>query len=353
MLEACKDAIGKFTDDLTLPLHHAIALVLCYRTQDGINELQNLKAESIKLAANIALMYAYKLKGITDKEVYHKLDAQTREYRKSASSTELYNAANVLFMLKKYTKSLDYIEKSLNLEPNSSESLVLKGWVLLYLSRVNSLKRETISHIFEKVVQDDTRYLDASIGLCESHIYENNFDAAINEVNKAVVRNPSTELPLIYKLRLQFTMQEWDLAIETMNRIISTNSKCLEAMQINILILLCRDANFEEASTCIQKFCEEIDRIEPRNSSLLVINAQIFSRICGRNLNVLTESYKMVEKALQISANSADIINELGNQCLLQGKIRVSLVIKHSHYFTIPGFSELLIRVATCCSHEK
>lgn len=323
MLKACIKGTRQFKD-ISVLLFRSLALVLCNRFQEGINELQNLKSESnVRLAVIIALMYANKFKGVTEKELYFKLDAQMREYRKSATSTELYNAATVLYMFKKYTKAYDYVEKSLSLESGNTDSLALKGWLQLHLLRINTQSFTKIAQIFENVLQINSQNINACLGLIESNLSEGNYAAAMNDVNKTVVRFTGTNIPLIQKMRVQFTMQEWEQAIETMNRVISIGEESLEAMQINILILLCRDGNYDEAAKCIQKYCNEIEKVEPRNSVILIENAQLFSRICGRNMNVLTETYSMVEKAVQVSANNAEFINELGYQCLLQGKFFV------------------------------
>lgn len=322
MLNTCAKAIRQFQEPCLL-LYRALALVLCNRIQEGINELQNLKSESsVKLAVTIALMYSNKFKGVSEKEVYYKLDSQMREYRKTASSSELYNAASVLYMFKKHQKAYDYIEKSLSLEADNVEALVLKGWLQLHLFRTNQQKFTNISQIFENIMQKSPQNIDAYLGLTESNLNEKKYTDAINDINKAVVRFTGTNLPLIQKMRIQFATQEWEQAIETMNRIISIGEDALEAMQTNILILLCRDGNYDEAANCIQKFCKEIEAIEPRNSGLLIENAQLFSRACGRNINILTETYSMVEKAVQVTASNADFINELAYQCLLQSKVK-------------------------------
>lgn len=320
MLKACVKGINQF-QDISLLLYRALALVLCNRIDEGISELHNLKTESsIKLSVTIALMYANKFKEVTEKELYFKLDAQMREYRKSATGPELYNAAVVLYMFKKYTKAYDYVEKSLSLDSDNANSLALKGRLQLHLLNTNVQNFSNISFVFESILHQNPQNIDACLGLIDSYLNEKNYSGAINEANKAVVRFTDTNIPLIQKMRVQFAMQDWEQAIETMNRIMSLNEESLELMQINILILLCRDGNYDEAAKCIRKYCSEIEKVEPRNSVLLIENAQLFSRICGRNMNVLTETYSMAEKAVQVSANNAEFINELGYQCLLQGR---------------------------------
>lgn len=326
ILTVCKTSIHKNQDTVVLRLYSSVALVLYDRITEGVNELQSLRSESsIQLAVIISLMYANKMKThkSTNKEAQIELETQLKEARKSASSYEFYQAAVILFMLEKYKKALDFVEKSLNLEPKHEPSLCLKGWTNLYLFRLNTSTPNC------KPLQcfEQPRSLDAHLGLAESYLSENRHEEALTTLNKAIVRFPSTSLPLIQKMKTQLATQDWEQAVETMNRIVMTDPSNLEAMQTNILVLICNDGNYDEAAQCVQKFCQTLDTLEPQNAKLLIKNALLFSRSCGRNVNILTETYKMVERAVQISPNNADYINELGYQCLLQEKIREA--VKH------------------------
>lgn len=297
-------------------LYSATALILYERVTQGVNELNALKSQSgLQLAVTICLNYANRILK-TNPHESENFELQLKEFRKAAGVDELYHTAVVLFMFEKYKKALDYVNKALNVDSNNEDCLCLKGWLLL----LQSSNKTTA--LFEQLLENNAQNLNAALGLVVSHLFDNNIDDALSVLNKIIVKFPTNNLPLIYKMKVLFNTQDWEQTIETMNRIISTDQNNLEAIQTNILILICRDANYDEAAQCIKKFCEALETVEPKNAKVYIKNAKLFSTNCARNLNVLTETYKMVETAVQTSPKNADFINELGYQCLLQEKVR-------------------------------
>jgi tetratricopeptide repeat protein 21B len=323
MIAACKDGMSKYKGEGPFRLYHALALLLNNRLEECVNELDAVKSENnVKLAAVIALMYAHKMMGVTNKKLFHQLDAQVRELRKTAEAVDFAHSGFVLFVLNKPEKALDYLDKALNIQSDLVEALVLKGWVSLHLKKSSQRVGHNVTELFESALKNNKRNLDAILGLAESYLCQNKHDEALDAVNRAVVRFPASTLPLIEKMRIQFASQDWEQAIETMNRVIKDDVDNLDAQKINILMLLCRDANYEEAASCIKKFVVAIESQEHKNGKVLLENAQLFSKICARHCDTLKETYKMVEKSLQINSEDVDSIVELGQQCLLAGRVK-------------------------------
>ncbi|XP_015840637.1 tetratricopeptide repeat protein 21B [Tribolium castaneum] len=323
MIAACKESAAKFKTESSYRLYQALALLLNNRLEESINEFDALKNENtVKLSATIGLMYANKILGVSNKELFHKLDSQVREYRKSAEAIDFCNSGFVLFVLNKPEKALDYIDKSLNIQSDLVEALALKGWVLLHLKKLGHRVSQNITEIFEQALKDNKRNLDAILGVSESYLTQNKFEEALDAVNKAIVRYPKSVLPLIQKMKIQFASQDWEPTVETMNRIINDKIDNLDAQKINILILLSRDANYDEATVCIKKYFHEIEIQEPKNGKILSDSAKLFSRICGRHVDVLKETHKMAERAIQINSEDVEFIVELGHQCLLSSRIK-------------------------------
>lgn len=323
MIAACKEGTTKFKNETSYRLYQALALLLNSRSEESINELDAIKNENnVKLSATIALIYAHKILGVSNKELFHKLDSQVREYRKTAEAIDFCNSGFVLFILNKPEKALDYVEKSINIQSDLVEALALKAWILLHLKKSGHRVSQNITEIFELALKDNKRNLDAILGVSESYLTQNKFEESLDAVNKGVVRYPNSILPLIQKMKVQFASQDWEQTVETMNRIINDKIDNLDAQKINILILLSRDANYEEATACIKKYIHEMELQEPKNGKILIENARLFSGICGRHIDVLKETHKMVERALQINPENVEFIVELGHQYLLSGRIK-------------------------------
>ena len=51
----------------------------------------------------------------------------------------------------------------------------------------------------------------------------------------------------------------------------------------------------------------------------------MFSLQCGRNQQVLQETYSLAERAVSLDNNNADYVTELAYELLLQGKTRDAL----------------------------
>ncbi|CAH0554061.1 unnamed protein product [Brassicogethes aeneus] len=318
MLNTCKEAIGKYKSDVSLHLYHALALVSINRLEEGIHELEGITFENeVKLASTIALIYGNKLIG-GSKELFIKLDNQMREYRKTSDSIGFYHSAFVLITYNKLEKALDYIEKSINLDSNHYEAQDLKGWILLQLRQSGQKTTLNAKNIFQKSLEGNPRSLNAILGLTECYIYQNDFKEALNIINRAVVRYTTTNLPLIQKMRILFAQQDWDQTIETMIRVQNTSTHTLEALKLNITILLCRDANYPEAIDCIKNYFEELDKIEPNNTLIILETSQLFSRICGRNTDILNLIKKMLDTLAQTNSDNPEFIIELGYQSLLR-----------------------------------
>lgn len=329
LLMKCKECINKYGTDSSLHFYHALALILNKRYQEGIREFELLKSEtSTRLASIMALMYVYKFTACDNKQVFINLDTEMKTVKNHATVIDVYNTAYGLFTFGKYDKALDYIEKAINMDPDYLECWNLKGWIYIYLRQQGVKQDMNISEMFKNAMKDNIRNLDASLGLTVSLNVEQNQDGALNTINKAIVRFPTNILPLIGKMNFLLSNFEWDQTAELVNRILDMDPNNLEAMKINILILICKNGKYEEASVYTKKFIIEMYEQEPKNALLYYETTTLLSRICGKNIAMLSETFKLAEKALALSPDIPDFIIEMGHQALMQGDYKEA-----AHFF--------------------
>lgn len=323
MQTTCLEGTVKYPQNVTFKLFNAIAMIKCARISDGVREFETLQSENeLVLACLLALIHVHKTQSTVEKEVLQKLDTQLKEVRKKCEANEFYYAALILFACEKYDKARDYIDKCLKLNSEHTDGIVLKGWIELYIGRNNLSVSTEIIHYFSTVLNRNKRYADAAFGEMECYEFEKKYELALNAANKAIVRHPNMNEPLVKKMHIQFGMKDWEQSVETMNRITNIDSINLNALKMNILILLCRDGNYDDATERVTSFYRVLEKTEPKNAILFFENAQLFSRICGRSKSVLAEAYKFAEKAVQLEPRNSDFISELGYQSLLQRKIK-------------------------------
>nr|CAD7199018.1 unnamed protein product [Timema douglasi] len=317
------EGIRKFPTDASFKLYNGLSLVLEKKVQEGIRELSPLQTDTdVVLGAVLALMTAHRKCAAVDKEALIILDSKLKNSRKHASEAALLYAAIILFHVDKVDKAREYVDKLLKTNPNSADGLAIKGWIELYAGKDS--KMNDIAQFFDSAIENSPakRNMDAIFGKVRYLEMQKKYDDAIGHLNQLVVRYPSFSPPLIEKMKNQLALMDIDQAVETANRILSGEPHCVEALKVKVLVVICRDGNYEEGALSLRRFFTELETNEPKNAELFAENAKLFSRICGRNHSILAETYRLAEKAAQLDSSCPDLLTELGYQCLLQGRVK-------------------------------
>lgn len=323
MQSVALDGLRKYPGDPTFRLYNGLSLVLGRRVQEGIRELEPLQTDrDVMIGAILALIYAHRRCNVVDREALSQLDSRLKDERKHAGEMGLYHAAAILYHTGKPEKAREYADKLLKSNPNSPDGLVIKGWIEMHAGKESKVK--DVPQYFDSALEHSPgkKNIDAIFGKVRYQELQKDYEGAIGLLNQLVVRFPSFTPPLVEKMKNQLALLDWDQALETANRILSADPHCLEALKIKVLTVICREGNYDEASLSLRRFYSEMEKSEPKNAELFVDSAQLFSRVCGRNGTILSETYRFAEKAAQLDPTSADLMTELGYQCLLQGKMK-------------------------------
>ncbi|XP_069186237.1 tetratricopeptide repeat protein 21B isoform X2 [Procambarus clarkii] len=319
MQDTCIAASKKFGNDPVYRFYSAVSHLLQGCTQEAIRQLQPLQNDrDIMLGTLLALIYAHRHCQVVDREAVTQLDSKLKEERKKASEMPLYYAGMFLLLSGKIDKSREYIDRMLKLSPEQEDGLVLKGWIELIAGRES--KNRNIMQYFDTVLQRSPRHMDALFGKAKNFENRNSHKEAIETLNLLVVAYPGFTAPLVEKMKVNLSEQDWDQCLESANRVLGMDSHNVEALKYKTLYSLCRQGNYEDAAQGLRNLYSEMDRSEPNNASLFVHMAQLFSRLCGRNRLVLEETFMMASKAAKVDTGSAEYLTEVGYQCLLQGR---------------------------------
>ena len=225
MQVAAVDGIKRFAGDQTYKFFYAMALVLEGRLQEGIRELDPLQSYSdVMLGALIGLIHAHKLCLTVDKEAVAAFDAKLKDERKKADDQALYFAGLFLLYVEKADKAREYVDRLLKINPNSVDGLNLKGWVELANIKENRTNNKAALQYFETVLQKPggNRNVEALFGKAKYYEVSGHMDKA-NEIlsTLVVVFNYTNEFapPLIEKMKVELSVQDWDQADDTANRV--------------------------------------------------------------------------------------------------------------------------------------
>ncbi|CAG9772405.1 unnamed protein product [Ceutorhynchus assimilis] len=348
LLSTCKDAIAKFPSNAAFKLYHSLGLMLTNRLEEGVHDLEGITQENdIKLASTIALMYGHKFLGAAGRDIFVKLDIQMKEYRKTAEAQDFYNSAFVLVTLNKAEKALDYAEKAVSIK-TSSEFLTLKGWILLMLKTLGKHNTTNIKTIFHNALQQNSKDLLAILGYTECCLHLGEFPEALIFINQAVVKFPTTNLPLIQKIKVHFASQDWDQTSETISRFSIMEGEILYGLKYEVLISLCHRQNYKETCSSIRRFLELLRKFEPNNTLVLLEASTLFSKLCSRREDILKETISMLEAGIQSNIDSADLVVELGYQNFLLGKIKEAIRLFKSATKIDEGCFEAFLGLSIC-----
>ena len=237
-----------------------------------------------------------------------------------ANMQALYYAGTFLLHIDRADKAKEYVDRLLKINPQSKEGLILKGWMEVSLLRESPNKNAL--QYFEAVLKTNNRNIEAIFGKAKYYSVCGQFDEAIELLNQLIVVYQSFSPPLVEKMKVQLSLQDWDQADETVNRILSSDPKHIDGLKFKVLQTICRKGVYEDAYLQLRKFYAELERAEPKNSLIFLVNAQLFSRICGRDPRILEVTTMFAEKAASIDSTSSVAMAEVGCQNLLRGRVK-------------------------------
>ena len=317
---AAVEGMKRFTGDPVFRFYYGVALVLEGRTQEGIRELDPLQQyPEVMLGSLLALIHAHKQCLTVDKEAVASFDAKLKEERKRADDQALYYASIFLFYVEKLDKAREYVDRCIKINQHNKEGLILKGWIEVCSLRESPNK--TPLQYFETVLQTNNRHIDALFGKAKYYELCANFDEAKDTLSALVVSYGKFAPPFIEKAKVELALQDWEQAEETINRIFAFEPKNVEVMKFKILQNICRKGAYEQAAMLLRKLYAELEKVEPKNAHQFIVNAQLFSRICGKDPHVLEATAMFAEKAASIASTNSMAMTEVGRQNLLREKV--------------------------------
>ncbi|CAB4022833.1 tetratricopeptide repeat 21B-like, partial [Paramuricea clavata] len=270
----------------------------------------------------MALIYAHKKAKMIDKESVQELEARLKQTRTSCGENALYFAAMFLWHTGRHDKAREYVDRMLKMSNGSKEGAVLRGWIDLTSGRDSALKKS--AKFFDDALQgsDTSQNIDALLGKAAYLVRKNNFTAALEFINKVVVSYPEFEPALVEKMKIQLALQDWEQTMDVAQRCSKLNRYSLEVHKMKIMFLLCRDGKYDEAAEQIGELIQCYDRYEPKSHYLYYEAGKLFSRVCGRNPLVLQQTFELIVRAQTLSESTAEYAVELGNQLVMQKKVR-------------------------------
>ena len=179
--------------------------------------------------------------------------------------------------------------------------------------------------MFDSVLRDELgggRNLDALMGKARASEALKKFPVTVETVNEIIVMHPNFALAQAEKARTLMMITDWEQFIEVVQRVLASDERNFFALQAYIFYLLAQDGNIELGCEKLKFLNGTLEKNEPNNADVFFKCAQLFSRISGRDPDILKVTLSMIDKALKIRPLEADFAIEKAYHFLMMGDVQ-------------------------------
>lgn len=144
---------------------------------------------------------------------------------------------------------------------------------------------------------------------------------ALNVLNKVIATFPGFLPGLSEKSLLLASAGEWDQATDTASRVLEGDAANIDALKVVAVHAFTQQfSSPEDSNYKFDALLAAIRAKEPQGVEVLFDVARLFSRICGRNNNVLEKCHELLDQALTLRPTDSKLFCELGRVCMMQGQ---------------------------------
>lgn len=334
---------------------------LCYDQQGMPNEaLREYKAACVKRHATIpalmGMLLIYKRnrdqEGISatelklqDEKHAEDIDGWTQAAALAWVAGDVIAAREVLLKLP---------ESQLDTHEDDYTNLAtIRGWVDLNTGRPALLPK--CGALFQKVMDMNREALDLNAAMGRVAYLERQFQFAPAQdlLNRLVVSAPNFLPALVVKARLLMLAEDWDQALNSTRRILARDKKNVEAIALEAIHALVKDARPESANMHLNALWQTVQVSEPRNAPLMFQFAQAFSRLSGRELHLLNITAQFADAAASLDGRNGDYLCEVGYHQVYRGDYKTALTTFQKATALTESLAPLLGSVQACIQMGK
>ncbi|CAI9719675.1 repeat 21B-like [Octopus vulgaris] len=323
---AVTDGLTKYNNDPILKFYKALALLLQGRVPESMHAFQQLKDKvDVNLGSILALIYGYKKSKNNNREELQDLDRKLKEERKQAGERSLLYAGTLLFLIEKYDKAKEYLDRALKLNELNKQSLALKGWLELESGKDPHGKKAF--KYFDEIIRmsDGAGEVNAFLGLIRCFMARCSFNKALEIANQLIVGRSDFLPALEEKMKIQLALKDWDQSVETAYLALDIDQFNIEALTILTLYHLCCLGDYNESSGYLERLLDSLNKTEQSSYSIYHKRASLFCRICGRNELILQHTHTLAQCSVEEGNCNAEYMREVAYQFLLSGKVKEAM----------------------------
>ena len=322
------EVLAKRPDDPLLKFWHCYGLVCEKSLSEALRELDALRDSNVAEVgvATLALMaIAHRGMSIVDSEAVEALETQLEMELETAGEGALLLLANLLWLADEGMKARDICERMLTVRPHFAQALSIMGWVDLGSAREDEdpAALKLASDAFDMVLGQPASAgdVDAMLGKAEVLKIQGRIVEVPDLLEQMTSAHPWFFPAILERAKVLLGLGDWDSMMRSATRVLEVDPQNIGAERLVILNLLAREGKQEEAAERIEALATTLARNEPKNAGLNTSLSCVFSRLAGKNADVLRATMSLMEAARALEPSDASIMNELAFQKMLVGDL--------------------------------
>lgn len=291
-------------------------------TTEAIREVEMIQnRREISYAAITALIYYHEHCRIVDKETVENLKYSAESAQSTASDKDLINAALFYLHINELKRASQTVMSVIDSNPSNLNAIAIKGWI--YLSAPKSEYVEKALQIFDSILNEDeggnVKHLEALLGKAAYYEKTKKYAVAIELMTEITISYRNFTPANIIKAKLHIISAEWELVLETVQKVLYDEEYNIEGLRIYIFYLLSRESDHDALMEKFEELSTAFEQHESKNAEAYYNYSRLFARICGRKFDVLKRSHELIEKACSLRPENCKYTVELAYQkCLFE-----------------------------------
>lgn len=268
-------------------------------TTEAIREVEMIQSRrEISYAATTALIYYHEHCRVVDYETVDTLKMSAEGAEQTAPDKDLLNASLFFLHINELKRASQTVMNVINANPSNLAFIAVKGWI--YLAAPKTEYVEKALDIFDSVLSDEEgnpKHLESLLGKASYYEKTKKYAVAIEIITEVSIAYKDFIPANIIKAKLHIISAEWDLVLETIQKVLYYEQYNIEALRIYIFYLLSREKDHEALMEKFEELNTAFDQHESKNAEAFYQYSRLFARICGRQFDILKLTHDLIEKA--------------------------------------------------------
>lgn len=306
----CDEGLKKMKNDIHLIIWKALSFAVVGETEKSLEIMDSLQLNS---ETNFLLTVAFYFIHLNSREpnssILENLENSIQKNLVDLNEMVSIRSAKISFLF----GNIDLSFKILKNTKKTKKTLPLYGWIKLYTKDYD----KAIS-AFEKSLNSESKDLLSLYGKAILLFQTGKYSDSIKIYNSIVLQYKFPEI-YIEKLRLYAHLGKWEKFEGIFTEARPKIHHHLELYIFKSLVLFYQNSDIEKVISKLSRVLRNCVKYESKNWALLSRLAKMYGTICCRDKNVLLESSRLAQMAVDCNPNSSFCLSVLGYHYILSG----------------------------------